>query len=140
MRTLTSVAAIALLACSVTACKKAEPAPEVVATDAAPAATAMAAATPAGGVAPTPGKYEATSADGKTKSMVTINADGTYRQVVNGALPVAGILKMVDGKTCFDPSGPTGPTCYTDSVHAADGSFTATMADGSVMNVKTMPK
>ncbi len=89
---------------------------------------------------PVPGTYDAATADGKTKSKVTIGADGAFKMVTNGGLPVAGIVKRVDGKTCFDPSGPKTATCYTDSTPAADGSFTATNDDGTVMMVKPEAK
>jgi hypothetical protein len=139
MRKTVTITAIALLGVALAGCSKPAPAPEAstaaMASDAAMAPTAA-----AGGVMPSPGKYEAVSTDGKTKTAVTINSDGGYRMSVNGALPVSGLIKMVDGKTCFDPSGPKEATCYLDSPHAADGTFTATSADGSVEKVKPVAK
>jgi hypothetical protein len=139
MRKTVTIATIALLGAALTGCNKSAPAPEA-STAAMGSDAAMAPTAAAGGVMPSPGKYEAVSADGKTKTAVTINPDGGFRMSVNGALPVSGLVKMVDGKTCFDPSGPKEATCYLDSLHAADGTFTATGADGSVMNVKPVTK
>jgi hypothetical protein len=51
------------------------------------------------------------------------------------------VVKLTDGKVCFDPSGKDKPTrCYTESVRAADGSFTATDEKGVVENVKPVAK
>lgn len=85
---------------------------------------------------PMGGTYDAATADGKTKMHVVIAADGGYKATTNGGLPVAGIVKMVGTKTCFDPSGPKPAVCYTDSPVAADGSFTTTADDGTAMMVK----
>ncbi len=137
MRTTVSILAIAALSLSLAACKKSEPAPEstVAASEAAVAAPAPAAPT-----LPPAGDYESTSADGKTKTVTTINADGTYSERVNGGLPVAGVIKLVDGKSCFDPSGKVEATCYTDGPVAADGSFTSTSDKGETETVRPVKK
>jgi hypothetical protein len=126
-------ASIAVLALAVAAvsCKKSEPAPEATAT-AAPAEVATASSAPP---MPTPGDYVVTSTEGKPISKVTINADGTYREVPVRGLPVAGIVKVTNGKTCFAPSGKNGPECWTESEKAADGSFTATSDSGATVKV-----
>ena len=134
MRTTVSIAALALIA-STTACSKPEPAPEAEATPSADASAATAAA----GTRTTPpaaGTYDVTDKDSKAMGSVEIRADGGYTRTPTEGLAESGIVKMVDGKTCFDPSGDAGPTCYTDSLPAADGSFTATMDDGTVLTVK----
>ena len=141
MHRLASVAAIALLAASLGACKKAEPAPDAtmttdaMATDAA-MASGSTAAMAAGGTMPAAGDYTVYSADGKENAKVKIAADGGYRHTMTGKLATAGVVKMEGGKTCFHPSGGKAPTCYVDSAPGADGSFTATMDDGTVMTVK----
>jgi phosphoglucomutase len=72
---------------------------------------------------------------------VTIATDYAYSQVPAKGLTEAGIVKLTDGKVCFDPSGKEKPTrCYTESVRAADGSFTATDEKGVVENVKPVAK
>lgn len=126
-----SAAALALAACG-----KKEEAPVAVQSDAG-VATDAAAASAAG---PTPGVYEVTDAAGKKVSTTTINAGGTYAQDMADGHREAGIVKMVDGKTCFDPSGKAEPECYTDSARAADGSFTATDSKGGVVTVRPKAK
>ena len=51
-----------------------------------------------------------------------------------------GKWAVKDGKTCFDDDGAKPEVCYTDSAPAADGSFTATEADGKVTQVKPHAK
>ena len=138
MRKVLRLTSLVILASAVAACGKSEPAPEA-ATSAAPADAAATAAAPVAKL-PAAGSYEWSSADGKAKGTTTINADGSYREVVNGGLPTAGIVSMVDGKTCFDPSGDKPAECSTDGEPAADGSFTSTAADGTVLNVKPVAK
>ena len=99
-----------------------------VATDAAPAAM------------PTPGVYDVSDAAGKKVLTATINADGTYADVLASGQRIAGIVKMVDGKTCFDPSGKAPADCFTDSAPGADGSFTATDSKGTVLTVRPQAK
>lgn len=137
MRNLTTIAVLGTLALA--ACNKPAETPEAAATTeaAAPAAEASAPAAP---ITPIPGEYAVSDKDGKALSTVTLNADNTYRQQPAKGLAVAGIMKMVDGKTCFDPSGAAEAVCYVDSPRAADGSFTATMDDGTVLTVKPATK
>ena len=126
-----SCAALALVSCG-----KKDEAPLAVPSDA--VAASEAAAAPATG--PAAGVYEATDAAGKKVSTITVNADGSYAEDLVGSPRVAGIVKMVDGKTCFDPSGKAEAECYTDSALAADGSFTATDAKGAVLTVRPKAK
>jgi hypothetical protein len=79
-------------------------------------------------------------AAGKVVGTSTINADGSYADQMTGAARVAGIVKLVDGKVCFDPSGKAPAECYTDSAPGADGSFTATDAKGAVLTVRPKAK
>ncbi len=127
MRKSLIIAAISLTA-ALGACSK--PAPEAAPSEAASTAAADAAAASI----PT-GVFEVTDAKGKKVATTTINADGTYAEDMADGHRVAGIVKMVDGKTCFDPSGKAEAECYTDSAPAADGSFTATDAKGIVVTV-----
>ena len=124
-------------ALTLAACGKKEEAPAAVPSDAV-AAIDSAAAAPAAG--PTAGVYEVTDAAGKKVKTVTINADRSYASDMADGHRVAGIVKMVDGKTCLDPSGKAEPECYTDSARAADGSFTATDAKGGVVTVRPKAK
>ena len=125
-----SCAALALASCG-----KKDEAPVVVQSDAVVATDAAVAA-----ALPTAGVYEVSDAAGKKLGTTTINADGSYADDMTGAPRVAGIVKIIDGKTCFDPSGKAEPECYTDSAPAADGSFTATDAKGTVMTVRPKTK
>lgn len=110
-------------------------APEAAASDAAPAAPAAAA--PATG--PTPGSYDVTTPEGG-KEVTTLMADSTYVTRDAGDKVIdKGKWAMKDGKTCFMPET-GGENCFTDSAPAADGSFTATDAEGKVTQVKPHAK
>lgn len=126
---LTLTAALTLAACG----KKEEAPVAAASSEAAPASTAAAATTMAG-------EYAVTDAAGKPVLTSTINADGTYRDVPVKGLPIAGTWKSSDGKTCFDPSGSAPEECFTTSAPGADGSFTATGADGTVLTIKPVKK
>lgn len=122
-----------LLLAALAGCNKSEPAPDASATASA-APVAEATWTPA---LPAAGTYEVTTAEGQPSGKVTINADNSYSQVPAKGLTEAGIVKLTDGKVCFDPSGKDTPArCYTESVRAPDGSFTVTDEKGVVQNVK----
>ena len=138
MRKTQSIAAIALLTVALAGCSKPAPAPEAAASTEAAAPSAAAAWTPA---LPTPGAYEVSNADGTPSSKVDIRADYGYTRTPAKGATESGVVKLTDGKVCFDPSGKTAPTsCYTESVRAADGSFTATDEKGEVVNVKPAAK
>ena len=122
------------IALALTACSKKEEAPVVDASEVAAATEAAAAALPP------PGTYEIVDATGKVLGTNTLNADGGYARAMTGAPREAGIIKMVDGKTCLDPSGPAPAECFTDSAPGADGSFTATDAKGVVMTIRPKAK
>ncbi len=117
-------AALALTACS----KKEETAIET------PAATETAMATPVATQASTgnmAGKYEVTMADGR-KMTETINADGTYVDVMDGK-ETRGTWRMDGAKVCFDAAGDVAEMCYTTSAPGADGSFTTIGPDGKTV-------
>lgn len=135
MKKLALLVGVALLAsCG----SKTEPTPDAMAT--ADATMPMdAGATPAAMATHAPGSYDATGPDG-TKMVKTIMADGTYvDRDAKDKVVAKGTMAMKDGKTCFTPEG-KGEVCYTDSMPAADGSFTATGADGKVTQVKPHAK
>ena len=132
MNKLILLAGIAALA----ACTSKEPAAEETA--AAEATAAAVAAAPA--AAPTPGSYDVTGPDG-TKLVATLMADGTYvDRDEAGKVLEKGKWAAKGGKTCFDDEGDKAEVCYTDSAPAADGSFTATEADGKVTQVRPHAK
>ena len=122
------------IALALTGCGKKEEAPVTEASEVAAATDAAVAALP------TPGTYEVLDAAGKVVGTSTTNADGSYADQMTGAPRVAGIVKLVDGKVCFDPSGKAEAECYTDGAPAADGSFTATDAKGTVLTVRPKAK
>jgi hypothetical protein len=133
----TAIAAAAILLTAVSACSKPEPAADAAA-EASAAPVAAATWTPA---LPAPGTYEVSTAAGEASATVTIEADNSYSQQPVKGLAEAGIVKLTDGKVCFDPSGSENPTrCYTESVRAPDGSFTATDEKGVVENIKPAAK
>ena len=84
-----------------------------------------------------PGTYEATAADGTVVTTV-INADGTYSDSASdGTVLAEGNWAVVDGKTCFTPSGEGSATmCFTESEPAEDGSFIATPDEGDPVTVR----
>ena len=132
MKKLILLAGVAALA----ACSGKDPAAEETAAAEAPAAEVAAAP----GVAATPGSYDVTGPDG-TKLVATLMADGTYvDRDEAGKVLEKGTWATKDGKTCFDDEGDKAEVCYTDSAPAADGSFTATEADGKVTQVKPHAK
>ena len=135
MKKLALIAGIALLA----SCGSEAPAPEATATtDAAMPMDAGATSAPA--AVATPGSYDVTGPDG-TKLVATLMADGTYvDRDEAGKVLEKGKWAVKDGKTCFDDEGDKAEVCYTDSAPAADGSFTATEADGKVTQVKPHAK
>lgn len=113
---------VALAGCS-------EAAPEAPATPAPEATTA--AVDPMETAA---GDYTVTNADG-TKMNVTISADGTYVDILDGKEAERGTYARVDGKSCFTKAGETEAMCWTDAPPAADGSWTATADDGTTVTV-----
>jgi len=131
MKKLVLIAALAALsACS----QKAEESKE---TAAAPAETTAPAATADSGTAP--GTYDVKMADG-TMATSTINADGTYVDTDPKGKAVKGQFAHHDGKDCFDPDGDEPGMCWSASKPAADGSFTATADDGTVVTVTPRTK
>lgn len=108
---------------------------------AAPAETAEAAAAPAAteatsqlAVEDAAGTYEVTWADG-TMTTTTINADGTYVDMMDGEETGHGAWVVKEGKSCLTPEG-GAELCWTDSPRAEDGSWTATAEDGTTVTVR----
>ena len=134
MRTFGRFMIASTIVLALSACGKKDQAPAEVASEAAVATDAAVAPLP------TPGIYEVSDTAGKKVLTATLNADGTYAQAMASGQRIAGIVKMVDGKTCFDPSGKAPAECYTDSAPGADGSFTATDAKGTVLTVRPKAK
>ena len=131
MKKLILLAGIAALA----ACSGKEPAAEETAAAEAPAAEVATAP----GVTATPGSYDVTGPDG-TKTVDTLMADGSYvTRDEKDKVVDKGAWTSKDGKTCFTPEGKT-ETCYSETAHAADGSFSATGPDGKVTQVKPHAK
>jgi hypothetical protein len=126
MKKIVLLAALSMLAaCSQkTEEKKETPAEPVAETAPAPAADSGTA----------PGTYDVKMADG-TMGTTTINADGTYVDTDAKGKQVKGLFATHDGKDCFDPEGDEMGMCWAVSKPAADGSFTATADDGTVVTV-----
>ena len=131
MKKLALIAAISLLAaCS----QKSEEKKEVAAEPAAEVAPA-----PAADSGTQPGTYDVKMADGTMASTV-INADGTYVDTDPKGKEVKGLYASHDGKDCFDPEGDALGMCWAVSKRGADGSFTATADDGTVVTVTPKKK
>ena len=127
--------ALALTACN----QRAETdAPADAMAGATPIATGMATApSPAGTGAATgsmAGSYQMTTADG-TRIDLTVNPDGTYRQVSMGE-EVRGTWRMQGTQACWDAEGAAAEQCWTTSAPGADGSFTATEPNGTKVTVR----
>ena len=131
MKKLALFASVALLA----SCGSKEPAPDAMATaDAAMPMDAGAGASSAPIASITPGSYDVTGPDG-TKSVDTLMADGTYvSRDLKDKVTDKGTWTGKDGKTCFTSEG-KAEMCYSEGARAADGSFSATGADGKVTKV-----
>ncbi len=133
MKKFVLIAALAALsACS----QKAEESKETAAAPAEAAAPAPAAAADSG---TQPGTYDVKMADG-TMAMTTINADGTYVDTDAKGKQVKGQYATHDGKDCFDPDGDEMGMCWAVTKPGADGSFTATADDGTVVTVTPKKK
>lgn len=133
MKKFVLIAALAALsACS----QKAEESKETTAAPAEAAAPAPAAATDSG---TQPGTYDVKMADG-TMATTTINADGTYVDTDAKGKAVKGQYATHDGKDCFDPDGDEMGMCWAVTKPGADGSFTATADDGTVVTVTPKKK
>lgn len=83
---------------------------------------------------PAPGVYDVKMADG-TMVSTTINAEGTYVDSDAKGERSKGKFARKDGKDCFDPDGDEAEICWTVSTPGADGSFSATSPDGTVVTV-----
>ncbi|HEU0311160.1 MAG TPA: hypothetical protein VFR36_08090 [Sphingomicrobium sp.] len=130
---LAAVAVVALVGCQQPAESSDEAAAANDVTAVAPEATPTAMVTANG---TTPGTFEVTAKDG-TKSQTVLREDGTYSDMdASGAEVAKGTWTVTDGKTCFDPDGDEGATCYAETAVGADGSFTATPDEGDPVTVK----
>lgn len=131
MKKLVLLAALtALSACS----QKAEEKKETAA-----APTAETAPAPAADSGTQPGTYDVKMADG-TMAVTTINADGTYVDTDAKGKAIKGQYATHDGKDCFDPEGDEMGMCWAVTKPEADGSFTATADDGTVVTVTPKKK
>jgi hypothetical protein len=123
----------ALSACS----QKAEESKETAAAPAEAATPAPTAPTTDSGTQP--GTYDVKMADGSMASTV-INADGTYVDTGPKGEIVKGLYARKDGKDCFDPEGEALGACWSVTNPGADGSFTATSPEGTVVTVTPRKK
>lgn len=131
MKKIVLIAALSMLAaCS----QKTEEKKEVAAEPAAEAAPA-----PAADSGTQPGTYDVKMADG-SMATTTINADGTYVDTDPKGKQVKGLYASHDGKDCFDPEGDEMGMCWAVTKPGADGSFTATADDGTVVTVRPKKK
>lgn len=131
MKKIVLIAALSMLAaCS----QKAEEKKEVAAEPAEAAAPA-----PASDSGTQPGTYDVKMADG-SMATTTINADGTYVDTDPKGKQVKGLYATHDGKDCFDPEGDAMGMCWAVTKPGADGSFTATADDGTVVTVTPKKK
>ncbi len=127
--TIITLAAIATLA----ACgERAEETPAAAETTAAEAAPTMTAAEVAG-------TYDAKYPDG-TAHVVEIAPDGAYTDTDANGVATKGMWAWKDDKSCFDPDGDAPAVCWTDDKPDANGVFTATAPDGTVVTVTPRPK
>lgn len=130
MKKILLLAALAALsACSQKSEEKAEPAAATPTEAAAPAP-----AGPAVASTTAPGTYDVKLPDG-TIATTVINADGTYVDTDPQGKQVKGQYATHDGKDCFDPEGDALGMCWAVTKPGADGSFTATADDGTVVTV-----
>ncbi len=131
---LTATACLTLAACS----KPAE-APPADANAAAPAESNAAEAAPTMTAADIAGTYDAKYPDG-TAHVVEIKADGAYTDTDANGVATKGMWSWKDGGSCFDPDGDATAVCWIDSKPDANGVFTATAPDGTVVTVTPRAK
>ena len=82
------------------------------------------------------GSYEMTMSDG-TVVRQQVNADGTYVDSdMDGNELERGTWRQQGSQLCYDDAGPGAEECWTGGTPGADGSFTATGADGSTITVR----
>lgn len=82
------------------------------------------------------GIYEVTSEDG-TVIRQTLNADGTYRETLEGTEIERGTWHQKGEQMCYDPQGDAIEQCYTGGQPASDGSFSVEM-DGGTASVRRL--
>lgn len=129
---LTATACLALAGCSKPAeapAADANVATEANASEAAPMMTA----------ADIAGTYDAKYPDG-TAHVVEIKPDGAYTDTDAKGVATKGMWSWKDGGSCFDPDGDAPAVCWTDSKPDANGVFTATAPDGTVVTVTPRAK
>ncbi|UKK85271.1 hypothetical protein L7H23_03920 [Sphingopyxis sp. BSN-002] len=126
MRKIVLLAALSMLAACSQKTEEKKETPAAPAAEAAPAAAADSGSPP--------GTYDVKMADG-TMGTTTINADGTYVDTDAKGKQVKGQYATHDGKDCFDPDGDEMGMCWATTKPSADGSFTATADDGTVVTV-----
>ena len=124
-------ACVALAACGKSEAPKAEA--TTAATPAAAATTAATTPTDPALAAAMAGTYEMKLADGRVV-METINADGTFVDMIDGKESQRGTWRQDNEKTCFDPAGDAVEACYTAGQAGADGSFETRDAKGAVFS------
>lgn len=117
----------AALTSALAACGDAAEEADDTATVETPAATEAAAETMAG-------TYEF-EVDGVRTTSV-LNADGTYTDSTDGEVVETGTWAEKDGKTCFDPEGAAGESCFTSTEPDADGVFIATPDGGDPLTIR----
>jgi hypothetical protein len=120
---------VAALAAALGACSQAaEEADDTAATEAPTVEETVAAEGSAGTY-----EYEL---DGKA-TIAVLKPDGSYEDSQDGKVVEKGLWSDRDDKVCFDPEGDdTLGTCYATTEPDAEGVFTATADDGTVLTVK----
>ena len=85
------------------------------------------------------GTYDAKYPDG-TAHVVEIAPDGAYTDTDANGVATKGMWAWKDDKSCFDPDGDAPAVCWTDDKPDANGVFTATAPDGTVVTVTPRAK
>lgn len=76
------------------------------------------------------GTYEVAAEDGTVASQV-LDADGTYRETLDGTEIERGTWHQKGDQMCFDPAGDAIEQCYAGGLPASDGSFDVEMDAGT---------
>jgi hypothetical protein len=82
------------------------------------------------------GTYQVTAEDG-TVVRQTLDADGTYRETMDGTEIERGIWHQKGEQMCYDPQGDAIEQCYTGGQPGADGSFSVE-TDGGTASVRLL--
>ena len=85
--------------------------------------------------APEPGTYEIANREG-TVFRTELGGDNRYTTYVGEEVVETGSWRWADGRICYDGDGDAPEACWTPTELDGDGGYTATRADGQIVEVR----